>query len=254
MKVIIESINDDYKYLQFNERLRLIHLIKEDMFNMKSIIDSCHSNKESRKWLDNQSTKEILDEIIGTGDFSGTQNLYQKRENVSNELKGYYVHRLLVNHIAMWASPRYSIYIMKLLDSYFEHQHIQLQNQIIKQQNQIQKLLPRLIPEKHKNDYVFFIWKEAIPELDSHVILHLVRCHKESFSKVKHHYYIPEEKWFYKDGLPISITCCRDIKNLIIENFDYRDVSVENCSIYVKIELLDTLHQLIETYFNEFQD
>ena len=51
------------------------------------------------------------------------------------------------------------------------------------------------------------------------------------------------------------MSCSRDIKNLIAElKFDFRDVHIEGCNIFVKIELLDTLQQLIETYFNEFQD
>ena len=80
MAVIIEAINDEYEYIQYNEQLRLIHSIIDDMFYMKSIIDSCHSNKESRKWFENQSTKEILDEL---------RKIYEKRENIPNELKGY---------------------------------------------------------------------------------------------------------------------------------------------------------------------
>ena len=98
-------------------------------------------------------------------------------------------------------------------------------------------------------------WKEIISKSNSHVILHLVRCHKESFSKVRSHYYDTDERWFYRDGLPISMSCSRDIKNLIAElKFDFRDISIEGCSIFVKIELLETLQQLIETYFNEFQE
>ena len=78
MTVMIEIINDDYEYIQYNEQLRLIHSIKDDMFNMKSIIDSCHSNKEPRKWFENQSTIEILDEML-TGEFSGLQQCAKQR-------------------------------------------------------------------------------------------------------------------------------------------------------------------------------
>ena len=45
-----------------------------------------------------------------------------KRMDIAPGLQGYYVHRLLVNNIAMWASPRYSIYVMQLLDTNFENE------------------------------------------------------------------------------------------------------------------------------------
>ena len=192
MAVMIEVINDEYEYIQYNEQLRLIHSIKDDMYQMQSIIKSCKSDKRAQDWFDNKSTQEIIDEMLG-GEFSPLQNLYENRQNIAIGLRGYYVHRLLVNHIAMWSSPRYSIYIFKLLDSYFEQQRIQLQNQINKQQKQIQSLIPRCVPANHSNDYVFFIWKETISKSDERVILHLVRCHKESFSKVRTHYYNMEE-------------------------------------------------------------
>ena len=31
---------------------------------------------------------------------------YENRKNLAPGLKGYYVHRLLVNAVAMWASPK----------------------------------------------------------------------------------------------------------------------------------------------------
>ncbi|KAK8839992.1 hypothetical protein M9Y10_031277 [Tritrichomonas musculus] len=73
-----------------------------------------------QNWYRNSSTQELLEEIRRVGDFSGSKNIYEKREDLPNGLRGYYVHRILVNHVAIWCSPRYSYYIMKLLDSVFE--------------------------------------------------------------------------------------------------------------------------------------
>ena len=36
---------------------------------------------------------------------------YENREKLPNGLRGYYVHRLLVNAVAMWASPLHLKYI-----------------------------------------------------------------------------------------------------------------------------------------------
>ena len=63
MSVATTPINDDYEWIQYNERLRIIHSIKDDMYQMQSIVSACNSNKQIRHWFDNQSTKELLDEM-----------------------------------------------------------------------------------------------------------------------------------------------------------------------------------------------
>ncbi len=112
---ITERINDDYEWIQYNEHLRLIHSIKDDMYQMQSIVNACNANKRPNDWFRNQSTQEFLEafeeEIASTGN-PADEKSYENRPNLPINLRGTYVHKLLVNHIAIWASPRYSIYIM----------------------------------------------------------------------------------------------------------------------------------------------
>mgnify|MGYP001059904798 CR=1 FL=1 len=133
---LTEQINENYEWIQYNEHLRLIHSIKDDMYQMQSIINACNSRKEARHWFRNESTKEFLeafDNELASGrkipddETEGGRKIppsksWEKRMELSPGLQGIYVHKLLVNHIAMWASPRYSIYIMMLLDKYYENE------------------------------------------------------------------------------------------------------------------------------------
>ena len=80
MTVIIEPINNDYEYIQFNERLRLIHSIKDDMYQMQSIINSCNSKKPCKDWFENKSTHEIIDEMRG-GEFP-PRKIYMKIDKI----------------------------------------------------------------------------------------------------------------------------------------------------------------------------
>ena len=241
---IIEPINDDYEYIQYNDKLRLIHSIKDDMYQMQSIITSCNSNKQADKWFNNQSTQELLNEIANVENY-GRSNLYQNKQNPEMGLRGYYVHRLLVNHVAIWASSKYSYYIIKLLDNYFEKQREELQNKITEQQ-------PRLVPNGKQKCYKYMIWREDINK-PGYIRLHLVRRNTKSFYELTS-IYKSDACWYFRDKLPISMTPNEDIKQLVKHNFTGDEASIKSCNIDIKIELLDKLKGLITNYFDNMQN
>ena len=237
----IEAINDDYEYIQYNDKLRLIHSINDDMYQMQSIITACKSSKQVRHWFDNKTTKEFL--ANASGRILPDQKLYENRPNLSNELRGFYVHRLLVNHVAMWASPKYAWDIMKLLDSHFERERKNLIDKIQQQK-------PRLVPNNKEHNYRYLIHKESID--DAHTLLHLVRRNKKTFRAVSRHNN-DDERFIFKDNLPIAMTPNEDIKNIIKNNFGRNDYVIHGCTITINNEHLERLHELIDEYFNQFQ-
>ena len=89
---------------------------------------------------------------MGQAENCQTEDLYENRPNLPNELKGTYIHRLFVNHFAIWASPKYSYYIMKLLDSHFE---LERQDLI----DEIHQKKPRLVPSNKEHSYkkIYFL-------------------------------------------------------------------------------------------------
>ena len=242
--VQVEQINDNYEYIQYNAHLRVIHSIKDDLYQMNSIIKACNSNKQVRHWFDNKSTQEFLEN--SSGRILPDQKIYEDRPNLPNELKGIYVHRLLVNHIAIWASPKYAWDIMKLLDTIFEEERA-------KQQQQIDELKPRAVPENHKADYRYLIYKEDINK-EGFTRLHLVRRSKATWRKVINHYNNEAERFYFKDNLPISMTPNLNIKNIIKSSFGTDDYKVCNSgnAVDIKVEHLPKLHDLIEQYFDSF--
>ena len=185
-----QPINNDYEYIQYNQRLRIIHSIKDDMYQMNSIITACQSNKLCKDWFRNQSTIDIIDEL-STGENLPLEKLYEKRDDLPNGIRGFYVHRLLVNHVAMWASPRYSIYIMKLLDSHFEHERQQLVEELHQKK-------PRLVPSNKEYNYKYLIWKESNDA--ENTILHLVRRNKRTFRAVSTHNN-ENDRFYFKNNL-----------------------------------------------------
>ena len=230
---------------------------------MQSIINACHSNKLPRDWFRNQSTIEIIDEFmkddefknpdetsifrlkLNNGEFSINRKLIEKR-NIHPKLKGYYVHRLLVNAVAMWVSPRYSVMILRLLDKIASDEREQMTRTIEEQK-------PRMVPKKKEHNYKYLIWKEEVDDPEM-IMLHLVRRKNRTFSQVIQHYNNEDERWFYRERLPIAMTPNEDIKQIIKLNLPAKDYDIDQCTVLTYKEHLNLLHEKITEYFDNFQE
>ncbi|KAK8863589.1 hypothetical protein M9Y10_011276 [Tritrichomonas musculus] len=262
-KLVYEPINDDYEWIQYNKQLRIIHSVKDDMYQMKSIIEACESIKQPKNWFENSSTKELLSEFElekGSRGIPLNDKSFENRRNLSNQLKGYYVHRLLVNAVAMRASPRYSLRIFKLLDEIASKERNELikmvneQSTTINEQHQtIIKQQPRLVPKKKENSYKYLIWKEDQPDDPDMILLHLVKRNCRSFRQVSKHFNNKDERWFYRDNLPIAMTPNEDIKDLVRRTLPGSEYDIDGSTILTYKEHLPILYESITKYFNEFQ-
>ena len=243
-----EPINDDYEWIQYNEHLRIIHSIKDDMFQAQSIINACHSNKEAFRWFENKTTKELI-EFMKSSDL-GIPRPAEIRSNLQSGLQGWYIHRFLVNHIAIWSSPNYAIFIAKLLDNYFEKQREQLTKKI-------DSMKPRMVPKGKDKSYKYMIYlTDAPPDDESDnkdmVILNLVRRNNSTFrevNKIKN----SDKCWFYRDNLPVAMTPNEDIKQIVKMNLKGSEYDIKGTTILTYKEHLDLLKEKITEYFENFQ-
>lgn len=75
------------------------------MFQCKSILDSLKcSDKRVNDWLRNNDTKNLIEGFLTMREFPHGYNLIKKTKTTGSITDGYYIHRLLVNHFAMWAN------------------------------------------------------------------------------------------------------------------------------------------------------
>ena len=75
----IKPITENLEYYEYNDELRLVHLIKEDMFQCKSILNSLNcEDKRVNNWLRSQDTTELLEGFRSMREFAHTNNLIKK--------------------------------------------------------------------------------------------------------------------------------------------------------------------------------
>ena len=253
-KVIHESISDDYEWIQYNSQLRIIHSIKDDYFQIQSILKTCNApdTKEPKHWFENQSTRELLSEFSRLAEFRDSKNPCENRKNLPNGLRGWYCHRLLVNVVAMWASPRYSIYIMKLLDDLFAKEREEMQKVIDSKNEEIKERIPRSVPLNKEKSYKYMIYTEEVEDPDM-ILLNLVRRNRRTFSaiaKIKS----SDKCWFYRENLPVAMTPNEDVKDIVRNTFPGSEYDIRGTTILIYKEHLPKLHAKISEYFDSFRE
>ncbi|EAX76739.1 hypothetical protein TVAG_320940, partial [Trichomonas vaginalis G3] len=276
--IVHEAINEEYEYIQYNKQLRLIRSVKDDMYQMQSILTACFApdTKLPKDWFRNQSTQELLSEAqrdilfsenseeqrVGkkpqspkthenseeqrVGEKPQSPKLYENREKLPNGLRGYYVHRLLVNAVAMWASPRYAWYIYRLLDEIHRQEREEMENKLEAKDKSIQKRIPRSVPKGKEKNYKYMIYTEEMENEEDRdmVMLHLVRRNNKSFYDLAK-IYKSDRNWFYRENLPISMTPNEDVKQIVQDTLPQTHYDIKGCTILTFKEDLPLLKEKI---------
>ena len=132
----INGTNGRFEWYQYNEDLRIIHCKDDDTFHAGSIIKALGSSKQPSDWSRNDQTKALLNGFIYNGGFSEVQLINSKKKfNNVKFIEGTYIHRLLINHFAMWVSPKYAYKISIILDDHFELQRQVEENRALEDKN-----------------------------------------------------------------------------------------------------------------------
>ncbi|KAI5532353.1 KilA, N-terminal/APSES-type HTH, DNA-binding family [Trichomonas vaginalis G3] len=263
--IVHEAINEEYEYIQYNKQLRLIRSVKDDMYQMQSIMNALRSTKQAYHWFENQQAKELLEEfphMIASLGFPREEIPYENRKNLAPGLKGYYVHRLLVNAVAMWASPRYACYIFMMLDELYKAERgemekkLQAKDEVIESKDKsIQKRIPRSVPKGKEKSYKYMIYTEEMENEEDRdmVMLHLVRRNNKSFYDLAK-IYKSDRNWFYRENLPISMTPNEQIKEIVKNTLPQTHYDIKGCTILTFKEDLTLLKEKITEYFDNFKE
>ncbi|EAX87299.1 hypothetical protein TVAG_371100 [Trichomonas vaginalis G3] len=266
--IVHEAISEEYEWVQYNKQLRLIRSVKDDMYQMQSILTACFApdTKLPKDWFRNQSTIELLNEAQRdilfsenreeqrVGEKPQSPKLYENREKLPNGLRGWYVHRLLVNNVAQWASPRYSWYVCKLLDEIHRQEREELENKLEAKDKNIQKRIPRSVPKGKEKNYKYMIYTEEMENEEDRdmVMLHLVRRNNKSFYDLAK-IYKSDRNWFYRENLPISMTPNEDVKQIVQDTLPQTHYDMKGCTILTFKEDLPLLKEKITEYFDNFK-
>jgi hypothetical protein len=141
---IFESITPDYSYGKY-DNFKVIIMTKNGYINATKL---CAENgKEFKQWLRNDGSKGIMNEVDTY--LAGVNSLQPSIEIIkdsgSNELRGTYVHPLLVPIIAIWISPAYAFKASKILIDYSNNEYKEQNNKLVQDNNKLSDDIKKLM-------------------------------------------------------------------------------------------------------------
>jgi hypothetical protein len=124
-RIIFDYINTDYAYGKYGD-FTVIMMTSNRYINATKLCKQY--GKEFKHWKENIGNKQLIEEvnkeITPDGYPTSTNKSFIIKNDEKNELRGTYVHELLIPHIASWISPQFGIKVSKIVNSYIINEYI----------------------------------------------------------------------------------------------------------------------------------
>lgn len=153
-ELVYEDINDDFAYGMFGP-FKLVIDKATGYFNANKLANTVTTKhggkKDFKEWKKRISSQDAINQVaLSLG--VNPPDLINEKSNLSNDLKGTYVHPKLIVSVAIWASPKFYTMANEIVTNFFikrmrdeKDKHIEKQNITIKQKdNTISKMEKRI--------------------------------------------------------------------------------------------------------------
>lgn len=252
--IIYEDINNEFakgKYFDFE----VIIMKSNGYINASKLCNN--DNKRFTNWKENLNSRYLIAEIVSLTGIPEGSILINKNE-IENNLKGIYVHNLLIPHIISWLSPKFAIKVSNIINNYAIYK-FKKENEILK--NNLEKINEKLnstnnnIEDNKTAIYNFEgIENENIPriyiiKLDDNTV---------SISRSSHYYYIIKRMLKFKKKYP-NLNIDNDLKYIDIScNFDIFRRYIKNALSNYKTDYysifkinFDVCYELVKKVIND---
>ena len=121
--------NNEYVYGKFGD-FKVIIMKKNGYINASKLCEQ--DNKQLRSWIRNDSSQKLIETVKNmvyekTGEKT---EVIIKINNITNNLRGSYVHSDLIPHIASWVSPDFAVKVSTIMND------TKIQNEQLKEENE----------------------------------------------------------------------------------------------------------------------
>jgi hypothetical protein len=132
-EIAFEQISGDYHWARYGD-FKVVMNVNTGYINASKLCALATSEggqpKQFSMWKQNITTREIMNEVSQSLGIP-VADLLVSLINGPNELKGTYVHPELIPHIACWASPKFAVAVMKIINKFMVDRELNRRNIIV---------------------------------------------------------------------------------------------------------------------------
>ena len=138
--IAFEDINDYYCLGHYGE-FKVIMMKKNGYINAtkmcQDISEQTESKKEYRKWRENKSVDELLEEISSAGGIPPAELMIiiSTGSRDLTIIRGTYVHPDMIPHIASWASPKFAVKVSLIVNKYINKKELEKKEKLLKKKD-----------------------------------------------------------------------------------------------------------------------
>lgn len=147
IQISLKDINDDYSWCDYGN-FKVIIMKKNGYINATKLIHQSSKNKKLNDWTRGKLNQELIDEFSLLLDIPANHLIIPITTSSKNltEIRGTYVHPLLITHIAHWISPKFAVKVGIWIEEWKNYSN----ENFIEYYNCLSKLEPSLNLNKEK--------------------------------------------------------------------------------------------------------
>ena len=137
--IIFEKINDKYSWGRYGD-FDVIIMNKNGYINVTKLCSEAKNKKGNPKnffgWSGNRNSGDTIDAVSSDTGLPREEILIQVRSSSKHltEIRGTYAHPFLVPVIVMWANPRFTVQVSKIINEFMISRHLkrihELENEV----------------------------------------------------------------------------------------------------------------------------
>lgn len=133
--------DSNFEIVKFNNRLELVRCKSDGLYQVKSIAQTLNSNYQIDKWFNSVDNQRLITILHESGRYGSTiEDIHQIKKQVHSNLRGHYIHEMLVYNIAMACDKNYAIEVLEMINEMHNIRNNKLLKEIEQLQSNVQEL------------------------------------------------------------------------------------------------------------------
>lgn len=141
--ITFQSLDNEYEWGTYFD-FKVLIMTKNSYINATKMCQD--GNKQFKHWLDNQGSKDLISEFESSAGIPADEKwIITITGGHNSEIRGTYVHRKLITHIASWISPAIAVKVSDIVEEYLMKEQKKIINKQAIENMSLKEMVQKLL-------------------------------------------------------------------------------------------------------------